>query len=106
MVELNVAPARPTRPWHTSGMLYDDVWPEWGFHVVAEEEAGVRGLVVADVLGGDGEAILRVVHQGGDAVVGGNCCCVNSQGVVVGGAENHFFAPVAEEVGAEDECGL
>src|SRR5438045_1906813 len=67
-----------------------------------QEKAWVRRLVIADVLGGNREAILRIMHQGGDAVLGGNARRVNAQGVVVGGAEDDFFPPIAEEIGAED----
>ena len=72
-----------------------------GFHAGAEEEAGVGRLIVGDVLPGDGEAILRVMHERVEAMLGGDRRGENAELLVVGGAENDFFAPVAEEVDAE-----
>ena len=61
----------------------------------------MRRHVVADVLRGDLEAVLGIVHQGLEAVMGGDCGGVDAEGGVVGGAENQLFAPVAEQVAGE-----
>ena len=77
-----------------------------GFHAGAEEEAGVGRLIVGHVLPGDGEAILRVMHERVEAVLGGDRRGKNAELLVVGSAENDFFAPVAEEVDAESGGGF
>lgn len=56
-------------------------------------------LVVARVLPGDSDAVLRVVHEGGDAVRGRNGGGVEAKVRAVFGSPDHFFAPVADEVG-------
>lgn len=56
-----------------SGLGFDEVEVGFGefLGAFAEPEAGVEGLVVGDVLPGDGEAVGGVVHEGVEGVVGG-----------------------------------
>ena len=88
------------------GKIRGDVWAGRFGHAVAEIEAGLGGLVVADVLPGDAKAILRIVHQGVEAMLRGNGRGVDAQFFVVGGAPYHFLAPIAEDVRAEDGSGF
>ena len=57
------------------------------FHTIAEMEAGMRRLVVADVLPRDAQAILRVVHERAQAVLRRNRRGVEAQLLVVRGAQ-------------------
>jgi hypothetical protein len=78
-----------------------NIRPRRRLHAFAQKETWVRRLIVGDVLPGDGKAILRVVHEGVDAVLGGDGGGIDAHGFVVLGAEHDFFAPVAENVAAE-----
>jgi hypothetical protein len=51
----------------------------------------MRRLVVADVLPRNRYTVLRIVHQSGDAVDGGNSRRVDEQRFVVVGPPNHLF---------------
>ena len=66
----------------------------------------MRRLVVGDVLPGDGQAILRIVHQGVEPVRRRQRRGVNAQLLAVVGAPDDFLAPVAEKIGAERRRGL
>ena len=66
----------------------------------------MRGLVVAIVLRSDGEAVLRIVHQGVEAALRGDGSGIYAQGVVGDGTEDDFLAPVAEDVGGEAGGGF
>ena len=66
-----------------------------------KEEAGVRRLIVGHVLPGDGETVLRVVHQSSETVLGRNRGGEDAKFFVVRRAEDDFFAPIAEEISAE-----
>lgn len=68
---------------------------------VSQEKTGVGGLVVGDVLPGDAEAVDGVVHQGDEAMGGGDRGGEQAQLLAVAGGGEEFFAPVAEQVGAE-----
>lgn len=65
----------------------------------AEEEAHVRRLVVAVHLPYHSVAVLRVVQQCVDSVFCRDSGGVDSDCGVVGSAQNHLLAPVAENVG-------
>jgi hypothetical protein len=52
-------------------------------------------LVVGHVLPGNGQAVLWVVHQGYEAVIGGNGRGEETQFLAVDVAEDNLFAPVA-----------
>ena len=64
-------------------------------------EAGVRWFVVNDVLPRNGQAVLRIVHQGVEPVLGRNGRGVEAEGLAIGRGHDDFFAPVAEDVGGE-----
>ena len=61
----------------------------------------MRGLVVGRLLGGDLHAVLRVVHQALDAVVGVVGGRVDADAVAAGLADDQLLTPVTEDVGGE-----
>src|SRR4051812_17522343 len=64
-----------------------------------EVEADMRRLVVGAVLPRHGQPVNRIVHQGVAAMLGRDRRGEDAELLVVGGPENHFLAPVAEDVG-------
>ena len=72
----------------------------------AEVEADVGGLVVAYVLHDDIVAIDGIGEKGVEAVGRGQGADVEAQMAVVGGAGEHFLAPVAKDVGTEGGVAL
>ena len=68
---------------------------------LADEEAGLRRLVIADALPGHAVTVDMVVPQRRHApralVAGG----IDAQGLVVAGAQDKLLAPVAEDVAEE-----
>ena len=65
----------------------------------AHEVAFVRGLVVAHRLPHHGVAILVVVPECIQTVLGGNGCSPDADAGVAGRTHHQFLAPVAKEVG-------
>ena len=61
----------------------------------------MRRLVVADVLPGDRDPILRIVHQRVEAIGCRDCRRVDPQRGVVVGAPDDLFAPVTQDVGRQ-----
>ena len=78
----------------------------WLAHPGADEVRRVRGLVVGGVLIGDRQAILRVVHQGGDARVGDVRRRVDADAGAVLQPHRELLAPVAEQVGLDHGVAL
>ena len=76
------------------------------FHPVAEVKARLRRLVVADILPGHAQPVLRVVHQSVKAVCGRDRRRVDAQFLVVGRPPDDFFAPVAENIRAKGGGGF
>ena len=66
---------------------------------LSEEETGVGRLVVANALPNHRVAILMIVPQRRDAVIGGVSCRVNAYRRVVAAADNNLLTPVTEDVG-------
>ncbi len=75
-------------------------------HALAQVEPGLGRLVVSDVLPRHRQAVLAVVHQGRQPVLGRDLGRVDPQLLVVDGAPDDLFPPVAEDVGAEARGGL
>ena len=63
-------------------------------------------LVVADVLPGNCQAILRIVHERWNSVLCGDRRRVDPQAAVVGRAQNELFTLVTKKIGAQRRCGL
>ena len=66
----------------------------------------MRRLVVAGVLPRDGATILRIVHQGVDAIRRGRGGGVDAEVQIVGRAPDDFLAPVTENVSTQVRRGL
>src|SRR4051812_25561670 len=75
-------------------------------HAFAEEKTGVRRLIVADVLPGDAESILRIVHERDEAMAGGNGRAIDGYLFVVSAGKNDFSPPVAKQIGAQNRRGF
>ena len=76
----------------------DDVRARRPLHPFADEEARVRRLVVGDVLPRDAQAVLRVVHEGVEALRGRGGRRVDAQLLVVGRAPDDLLGDWREEV--------
>ena len=61
----------------------------------------MRRRVVHHVLPGDPQPVLRIVHEGMEAVLGRDRRGVESQRFTVGSRDEHLLAPVAENVSHE-----
>ena len=55
----------------------------------------MRGLIVREVLPGDGKAILRIVHQRVEAVFRGDRRGVDAHCYVVFGVQHDLLTPIA-----------
>lgn len=60
----------------------------------------MRWLVVRDVLPRYAESVNMILHERHDAVFGWNGSDVDAEGLIIGGAPDNFFSPVAKKVGA------
>src|SRR5262245_17907155 len=67
-------------------------------HPLAQVKAGVRGLVVRDVLPCDPKAVDRIVHQRDESMPRGCGRREDAQLSIVAGARNDLLTPVSQDV--------
>ena len=70
-------------------------------HAGADVNARLRRLVIGNVLRCNAHPVNGIMHQCIEAVGSGLGSRVNAQRVIFAGPVNHFFTPVAEDVGGE-----
>ena len=80
-----------------------DPGPWWLRHACAEIKAGVRRLIVRNVLPGNAQTVLRIVHQRIEAILSRYNRGVNVQLFIVRRAPDHFFPPIAQNICTQ--CG-
>ena len=101
---------RPEHAWRRNGRVNhgrcriafdEDVWTNLRRHAIAKIEARMRRLVVADVLPGDCDAVLMVVHQRVEALRRRQCRRVDTQRGAVDLPPDDLLPPVTDDVGLQ-----
>ena len=59
----------------------------------------MRWLVISYILPGNAQAVLRVLHQRIKLMISGNRCCEYPQLFIIGSFIDHFFPPIAKDIG-------
>src|SRR5699024_6692467 len=75
-------------------------------HILSDIETWMRWLVICHILPGDTHPIHRILHERLKAVFCRSCSRVNTQLLTILGSPNHFFSPVAQQVGTQSRRSL
>ena len=91
--------------WSTVA-VHCHIWSFRHWLVRAKIEAGMRRLVVGNILSCHLIAVLWVMHQRGNTAAGGIGRAIDPNGFAVCCPYNQFFSPVTKQVGRQTRCSL